>query len=78
MPHTDTNDKKYAYAKQTIGGKDLKLFSTNCAKLKYNMGNQKRIDDCYLANGFFIVKEKGLLTQAYSENLEDCGVQLVQ
>ena len=56
LTHSDANDKKYAYSKITVGGKDNKLFSTNCSKLKYNMGNQKRIDDCFLANGFFLVK----------------------
>lgn len=78
MPHSDENDKKYAYSKQTIGGKDKKIFSTNCGKLKYNLGNQKRIDECYLANGFFLVKEKGLLNGAYSTNYEDLGIQIQQ
>ena len=39
LPHSDENDKKYAYAKLSVGGKGNKLFSTNCSKLKYNMGN---------------------------------------
>jgi hypothetical protein len=42
------------------------------------MGNQKRIDDCYLANGFFLVQEQGLLGEVFSEKFEDCGVQLAQ
>lgn len=78
LPHTDENDKKYAYAKLSIGGKDNKLFSTNCAKLKYNMGDQRRIDDCYYANGWFIVENKGLLKDVFSNKIEDCGVQMVQ
>lgn len=42
------------------------------------MGDQRRIDDCYYANGWFIVKNQGLLNDVFSDKIEDCGVQMVQ
>lgn len=45
MAHSLKNDKLYGYSKQVVNGKESpKLFSTTCSKLKYNTGNQTRLN----------------------------------
>ena len=45
MAHSLKNDKLYGYSKQVVKDKESpKLFSTTCSKLKYNTGNQTRLN----------------------------------
>ena len=60
LEHSVENDKKYAYSKIVIGSdKNKKIFSLNCAKLKFN-DSEKRQNDCNMATGFFLVHEQNL------------------
>lgn len=57
--HSSESDLKYGYSKQVLVGKDHKLFSSSCDKLKYNASKQ-RLSECRLATGYFIVNQLGL------------------
>ena len=44
-------------------GNHFKLYSTNCQKLKFNKSEKKRLNECRLASGYFIVNKLGLFKQ---------------
>lgn len=79
MAQNTKYDAKYGYSKQVLvqsGNNKQKLYSTTCNKLKYNTIN-KRLNECRLASGYFIVNQCGLFKKPYkqSKNLADFGVQ---
>jgi len=91
LEHSVDNDKKYGYSKQVFNGSTQqlaagkamsnpspKLFSTTCGKLKFNTGDEKRLNECRLASGFFIVHEQQLFSKPFSEEVKDYGVPIAK
>ncbi len=77
LKHSAKNDKKYGYSKQVVNGKDSpKLFSTKCSKLRYNAGNEERLNECRLASGYFIVHEQKLFERAFTNDYAALGINM--